>query len=516
MIKFLGRAYDHDLSTWLETEYSEYSIATVNTGSFDASQSRVDGLVLESINEAADSNIGFKTNYLVSGTVMKHIRVCLTSDTEKNYIEVVTGNGQGLFIFNYNNTCRYINQLATYTTIPFYPYSYFAYDVITINDIKTQKWVEMGSLYYSTSRNSYSAYRAVMMYDTLEIAKETIFDLIALNPVSDDPAFWGDNSTTGGGKGLFTLTSDSVDFQTPPALSAVSAGFISIYAPTLAQLNSLATYMWSQTFIDAILKLFSDPMQAILGLSIVPVTVPIGVSENIKVGFIDTGISCNKASSQYVTFDCGTLTPAEYWGSALDYSPYTKFTVFLPFIGSRELDTIDVMGKSIQVKYNIDILSGSCTVMIKCDNAVKYQFSGSCASSIPVTGRDFTNLLTSAIQLASIAGTTVTTGGASAAGLVSATANAVAAMRPNIQRGSAVSGSAGLLGIQKPYLIWELPKQSLAKDYNKFIGYPSNITALLSTLTGFTQIESIRLSSIAATDDEKAEIETLLKEGVIL
>ena len=328
--------------------------------------------------------------------------------------------------------------------------------------------------------------------------------------------FPGDTSSPGGGGGSFDKTSDDIDFPNPPTLSAVSAGFITLFSPTTSQLNDLASYMWSSAFdLDTFKKLFADPMDAIIGVSIVPVPVPVSGSQNVKIGFVDTGVSMNVATTQYVTVDCGTLTPAEYWGSALDYSPYTKFSIHLPYIGTRELNTDDIMGKTLQVKYNIDILSGACTAMIKCGGSILYEFSGACATAIPVTGQNWTQLVTSCIQLAG-AGIAVAASGGSAAGLLPSTANAVMAMKPNIQRTGAVSGSAGMLGVQQPYLIWELPRQSLAQNYNTFVGYPSNITALLSTLSGFTQIESVHIENIPATQNELTEIETLLKEGVII
>lgn len=327
--------------------------------------------------------------------------------------------------------------------------------------------------------------------------------------------FPGETSEVGGGSGSFDNTSDKIDFPSVPTLSAVSAGFITLFAPTITQLNSLASYMWSDNFdIDTFKKLFADPMSAIIGVSIVPVSVPVSGSQEVKIGFVGTGVTMNLASTQYVTVDCGSLNPKEFWGSALDYSPYTKFSIYLPYIGTRELNADDIMNKAVHVKYVIDVLSGSCTAMIKCGNSVLYQFSGACATSIPVTSQNWTQLITSCIQLAG-AGIAVAASGGSAAGLLPSTASAVLAMKPNIQHSSAVSGSAGMLGIQQPYLIWELPRQSLPSNYNKLEGYPSNISALLSSVSGYTKIEKIHLENIVATDSELKEIDALLKEGVI-
>ena len=91
-----------------------------------------------------------------------------------------------------------------------------------------------------------------------------------------------------------------------PSISAASTGFISLFNPTLNQLNELASYMWSDLFqIDGWKKLCADPMDAILGLSIVPVAVPSGGTREVKVGNIGTGISLTVASSQFVEVDCG-------------------------------------------------------------------------------------------------------------------------------------------------------------------------------------------------------------------
>jgi hypothetical protein len=69
---------------------------------------------------------------------------------------------------------------------------------------------------------------------------------------------------------------------------------------------------------------------------------------------------------------------------------------------------------------------------------------------------------------------------------------------------------------QYAYLILNRPIQSLPSGFGENFGYPSNVTRTLSALTGFTQVDEVHLNGINATSDELAEIETLLKEGVIL
>lgn len=325
-----------------------------------------------------------------------------------------------------------------------------------------------------------------------------------------------DTSTTGGGNGTFNFTSDIISAPTLPGVSAVASGFVKLYTPTLPQVNSLAEFMWSNAFdLATFKKLYADPMSAIIGLGFVPFTVPyLPTSENIKIGYVDTLVSSRVASSQYVTLDMGELNIEPIWGSALDYEPYTHTTLYLPYIGARTIKTDDIMGKTVGVSYNIDILTGSCVAHIICGGNVIYSFNGDLLSMIPITGNNWNELLRSTISLVGTGITALSSGGLG--GLSSGTLNAVTSAKPTIQRSGAIAGASGLLAVQYPYFIFEVPRQSLAEDYNKFVGYPSNITATLSELTGYTQVEEIHLDNMSATEQEKDEIENLLRKGVII
>lgn len=346
-------------------------------------------------------------------------------------------------------------------------------------------------------------------------------------PTDTDPYADGGYSGDGGGDAGFDLQNDSIDFPSLPTLSAVDTGLVSIYTPSLSQLKALATFLWNAnpTDVDWWKKLVANPLDLILGLSIVPVQVPQGTAQTIKVGLIDTGVSVTKAARQFVTVDCGSVTiQKNCGGSALDFSPFTKFSLYLPFIGTRTISTDDIMGRTVHVKYNVDLLSGGCTAMVKItggpeDNeldAILYQYSGACAISIPLTGETFTNMITSTIQLAASIGATVATGGAAAGVSAASAANSLMSMKPIIERAGGVSGAAGQLGIMKPYLIAEVPRQSVPQNCNQFTGYPSNMKATIGDLTGYTEVDIIYLKGIEATQAELDELETILKGGFII
>lgn len=332
---------------------------------------------------------------------------------------------------------------------------------------------------------------------------------------SDDP--YDDGSGDGGGSGSDD-GNDDIDFPGLPDLDAVDTGFVNIYSPTVPQLKALATYMWSTDFFDNIVKLWADPMDVILGLSIVPVSVPTVGARDVKCGNVSTGVSMNLADRQYMTVDCGSLKVNEFYGSYLDYSPYTKLSVFLPFCGTHAIDTDECMGKTLHIKYNVDILSGSCVAFIKCGGSVMYSFTGNITSNIPVTGENFSRLIQTAVGSAASLGATALSGGAAApvvTGLVSS-ANAIAGSKPNMEKSGSVSSTTGLLGIKTPYLIRERPRACVPASQNKYMGYPSFSTKTLSALNGYTEVEKIHLEGLSCTQDEQKEIEQLLMEGVIL
>lgn len=353
---------------------------------------------------------------------------------------------------------------------------------------------------------------------TFNLQAPYLIDAKQVTPIKElDPYSYGGISETGGGTGTFDNTGENVDFPADPTLSSVDTGFITLFNPSKSQLKSLANYMWGANFdLDTFKKLFANPMDAILGMSIVPVAVPNGGNKEVKVGNISTGIQMNEAASQFVTVDCGSLNVEEYWGAYLDYSPYTKAEIYLPYVGTHAISVDDIMGKTVQVKYKVDILSGACCAYVKCGGTVLYSFVGQCSCSIPITGNDWTNVVNGALSIAASIGSMVATGGASAPMSTAAIAStAVNSMKPNIEKSGSMGGMGGMMGIQKPYLILTRPRQALPDGQCNYMGYPSFMTVLLDDLEGYTEVESIHLEKINATQQELTEIEGLLKSGVI-
>lgn len=336
------------------------------------------------------------------------------------------------------------------------------------------------------------------------------------------------SSTTGGGDGKYGDPDSIVPTEFPalPTVSAADVGFCTIYNPSKSQLRELSGFMWSELFdLNSYKKLFADPMESIIGLAIVPVTPSQGGIKNVQFGTIDSGISMPYLSTQYVKKNCGSVSIDKYIGSFLDGAPYTKVSIFLPFIGIHELSADDVVGRSIEVEYNIDVLSGACSAFIYVSGrGVLYQYNGSCISNIPLTSINFSSAIQNAVS-AVCSGAAIIAGMASGAapltaggamGLLNSAANTAINSKPSIQRSGSLGGSAGIMSTMTPYVIIERPDMSVPYNVQHYVGQVSNITMKLDSLSGFTMVDSIHLDNISATTEEINEIEALLKGGIIL
>lgn len=338
----------------------------------------------------------------------------------------------------------------------------------------------------------------------------------------------GDPSEPSENDPTFNRIGDDIEFAEVPTLDAIETGFITLYAPTsLQNLRDLATYMWDNSLfdVDNWKKLFADPMEAILGLSLVPFPIPVSGVGAVTIGNLTTNISMGKVNKQWIEVDCGSIKVNRYWGTYLDYDPYTQVEIYLPYIGTKSLRADDIMNSNISVRYIVDIISGACVAEIKSSvvnsrSSVLYRFSGMCTAQLPVTANSYDNVLTGVTKLIGGAvGGFVSTGLGNpmgmAGGIEAAASGVIDINKPHIDRSGGVHSTAGFLSTQKPVLIFTFPRACAPKDQKHYTGYPSFITEDLATLSGYTEIEKIHIEGFTGTEVELNELETLLKGGVM-
>ena len=367
---------------------------------------------------------------------------------------------------------------------------------------------------------------------------------------SPDPYATNDNHTPDGGYGSFDYTSEDETPPSLPSLSAANAGFVTLWNPSISEVGDLADYLWGPTFsVASWQKLWNDPMECLLSLGIVPVSPTTGTRANIYFGNADTGIESAPITTQFVTADMGSMHIDGLSASYMDYAPYAKASIYLPYCGTYALDVDEIMDADLALEYHIDIYTGACVAYLTINNRVNsdesvvhnvmYQFTGNCLASIPVTSGDHSQLLQSLLFMgASIAATVATAGAGAASGgaieglaaegdvvassgvLGAATAgsaiNTVMSMKPNVMHSGNLSSTAGLLGGQKPYVTFTWSNLCRPEDEYQLVGMPIQKSGTLSDFEGFTIVSACHMDNILCTDAERSMIEQALGRGVII
>lgn len=333
-----------------------------------------------------------------------------------------------------------------------------------------------------------------------EVDTDTFTDIVTRTPTNNPP--------------------DEGDGEQEPFVMPVgnASSLWAVYHPSQAQLNAFGAWLWSSDFVEQLKRLFNDPMQAIIGVHKVFAPIPTGGSQNIKCGYLDSGVSSPIVSNQYTTVDCGSVSLPEYYGNVFDYDPHTKVSIYLPFIGVVPLKVSEVMRSTISVTYGVDVITGACLAKVSVSRdgggGILYSYGGSCACHYPISSGSYAGIIsgivTSAIGIA---------GGVATGNPLATIGGAMAGLRQahtEVQRSGGFTGCAGAMGPKKPYLIIDRPQTRLAKNFPAYDGKPSNSTQFIGDCSGFIRAQEVHFSAPGAFDDEAKEVESLLKAGVLM
>ena len=309
--------------------------------------------------------------------------------------------------------------------------------------------------------------------------------------------------------------------NTPPVVAPTgqASALFAVYNPSQAQLNSLGAWLWSSNFIDQVLKLFNNPMQAIIGLHKIFASPSISGSGNIKVGYLDSGVSSNIVGAQYTTINCGSVKVSEQFGNVFDYTD-TQIRLYLPFIGIVDLDVADVMRGTVSVVYHVDVITGACLAEVKItrdgSGGTLYQYAGDAAVRYPISSGSYMGVVSGVLSAVGGIASAVMTGGATLPMAAGAVAGGLSGAHTQIQHSGNFAGNAGAMGAKKPYIIIERPQTAVAEDYKKYVGNSANIIKSVSEMSGYFRMSDVKLASVSgASESELNEIKTALEGGVI-
>lgn len=204
--------------------------------------------------------------------------------------------------------------------------------------------------------------------------------------------------------------------------------------------------------------------------------IPIEGYKQLKASKYDFGVTAPYTKSYNLDIDCGSIQIDETFKSVMDYAPFSRLTIFLPFIGFQELDVSMVMNNVLHVVYTVDVLSGRCLaklfVVIEENECCIAEYGGTIASDevFSTTGQY----------------------------------NGSYELLTSMQLG----------GLQTYVLISN--KEPLEGNVSEYDGYPTNEVIKVGDVTGFIAYDKIFAVGMTATETEKREIESILKSGVLV
>ena len=205
---------------------------------------------------------------------------------------------------------------------------------------------------------------------------------------------------------------------------------------------------------------------------------PVAGYKQLKGGRYDFGEQAPYVKEHTIVVDCGSVEIPEQHQSLLDYSPFSRLTIYLPFIGFQELDDKIVVGHTLKVQYVVDVLSGRCLAQLYVDStelkSCIAEYGGTIAAD-EMFGSDNGYDYYGAYELM----TTMQLGELSCYILIHT----------------------------------KLPLEGNIVNYK---GLPTNEIVKVGDVTGFVKYSSIHVDGMTATDSEKSEIESLLLSGIFV
>ena len=282
------------------------------------------------------------------------------------------------------------------------------------------------------------------------------------------------------------------------------------YGMTIERLNQLGGFLWGANIFDEFSLVNSNPIENIISCKNIPISLS-GTDEIIHLGNVDTGTNGAKVSTNFSTLNVGQIALPTKYNSFLDFAPYTKVTIYLPYIGFKEIDATIAIGKTLKVAYVADVITGGCIAQIFINGIRFYEFSGEMGVDIPITASNRAQVEASYISNAVGMGASLASGnitGAVDSVLASATAkyNYSSTDTPNANCVASVNRTC--------YVIIERPTYQELSQFNHTKGKMCNLSKTIGSLKGFTICDAnIDLKGITATEQEKQEISSILSSG---
>lgn len=394
-------------------------------------------------------------------------------------------------------------------------------------------------------KNAYNQSMGINGY-YLYISKQSIVDLIGeVDGRTYDNEFGGISDADGYDPN-FDNSSDIITVPNMPSIGVSNVGFVNVYNTTQGALQNLGSdlfpdfeeipdvtpdtdtlSMLAHGFeylgknITTLLKSYinSNLVNYIIDCHCLPVTPTVGETEQIKIGFKEFTQTASRVTSDYVDFDCGALNIKEYYGNFIDYVG-TRASLYLPFVGFVPIKNEYFQSGELRVKYRFNIVDGSfmCYVLATSSKSnlkdtVVGTYSGNACVHIPITGVNYSNMVSGVVNGVASVGVSAMTGNVGSA--VGGALNMLS-MRPQMQSSNSYNATSSFLGIRYPYLLIEREVSNFSEQYPNEYGLPLNVTKTISELTGYVEMDENIHIELNCMNEEKEMIKDLLTGGIII
>ena len=302
--------------------------------------------------------------------------------------------------------------------------------------------------------------------------------------------------------------------------------YTTTYLCRKSDINKLSNYIWSDNFVNNVIRLFENPAELITN----NVFFPFSLTENqtlpdpeqIKIGNLNaptdaTGIPVGQI------YNRRRITPyyeyTSYYGNFLDYNPYSKYFLYLPYIGFVDIDGNDIIKHQIHIEYVVELETGDCTAYFYSDTRLVSQFNGRLGTPIGLSNSNqiLKNIgyATAVIKTGVGVATAVASQGQYGTGdIVGGIKDFVSTFsEQTINVGDKVGGLNGLYGPQDVYLVIFHAVPAEAENLKEIFGKSASYGGTVSEFSGFLQCSAVD-GYTKGTDEENNEIFELLRGGI--
>lgn len=366
----------------------------------------------------------------------------------------------------------------------------------------------------------------------------------------DDPS----NPPTPSGKNEGKITGDGT---TGHKTREFGSGSITYYALSISDAATFKNLLWAQpkNFYEAI-QISGKQNASIFDYissyryyptDITSLGISLGASSDIHLGTgaifkqtDGTDYKLQPLSNFYTQFSwCSwSLSAFNGWrNNFLDYSPYCKLSIYLPYAGTFDLDVqtvaamVDITTATINVTVCIDINTGSLTYYVDANGFLILDKTLKLGIDLPLSGNDAIQQSVAILQsnyhngsqAIGMATNLATSGDALSA--LTAVAQlpfnvgemALASSLANRQIPTQVGGFGGTLSTvtmgQDPYITIYRQKVANPDNYGHVVGYLTESKHTIGELIGWTICTNVDLTGIPATSSERSMIAQILQSG---